>query len=145
MTILPMVDTGVTFYLSRRRFAIGPAVNEGLKIRRNRQISGFAEIRVTAGGLAAGRSRWRGASMRARPDNVVPFPHSRRRDLRCCPHCGTHSNVWQIGRLLWGYCDVHEVRWVVADLQQLPPQAMDRQQLRRGLEFLSSFVEISRV
>jgi hypothetical protein len=76
-------------------------------------------------------------------DNIVPFPLSRRRDLRCCPHCGTHSDVWQVGRLLWGYCDLHEVRWVVADLHRISPRAMDRQQLRRGLEFLSSFVEVS--
>lgn len=78
------------------------------------------------------------------PDNIVPFPQCRRRDLRCCPHCGTHSDVWQIGRLLWGYCDLHEVRWVVADLHHVAPAAMDRQQLRRGLEFLASFVEVSR-
>lgn len=82
--------------------------------------------------------------MAATRDNVLPFPLHRRRELRSCPHCGTRSDVWQIGRLLWGYCIRHEVRWVVADLQIVAPRAMDRQQLRRGLEFLSSFVEISR-
>lgn len=78
------------------------------------------------------------------PDNVVQFPLSRRRDLRTCPHCGTHSDVWQIGRLLWGYCDVHEVRWVVADYHDIAPEAIDRTKLRKGLEFLSSFAEVSR-
>ncbi len=78
------------------------------------------------------------------PDNVVPFPMSRRRDMRTCPHCGTHSDVWQIGRLLWGYCDVHEVRWVVADYLDVVPEAIDRNKLRKGLEFLSSFAEVSR-
>lgn len=77
-------------------------------------------------------------------DNIIPFPLSRRRDLRCCPQCGTHRDVLQIGRLLWGYCDAHELRWVVADFHEVTPHAMDRQQLRRGLEFLSAFVEISR-
>lgn len=82
--------------------------------------------------------------MTARADNVVPFPLDRRRDMRCCPHCGTYSDVWPIGRLIWGYCDAHRVRWVIADLKRVSPASMDRQQLRRGLEFLSSFVEVSR-
>ena len=77
-------------------------------------------------------------------DNIVQFPLNRRRDLNGCPHCGTHSDVWQIGRLLWAYCDVHEVRWVVADYHAVAPGALDRAQLRRGLEFLSSFAEVSR-
>ena len=76
-------------------------------------------------------------------DNVVPFPLSRRRELRSCPHCGTRSDVYRIGRLLWAYCDLHEVRWVVADLHQSSPESMDRQQLRKGLEFLSAFVEVT--
>ena len=83
-------------------------------------------------------------TMRNIPDNVVQFPMSRRRDMRACPHCGTHSDVWQIGRLLWGYCDVHEVRWVVADYHDVAPEAIDRNKLRKGLEFLSSFAEVSR-
>lgn len=77
-------------------------------------------------------------------DNVVQFPLSRRRDLRSCPHCGTRSDVYRIGRLLWAYCDLHEVRWVVADFHQSSPESMDRQQLRNGLEFLSAFVEVTR-
>ena len=78
------------------------------------------------------------------PDNVLQFPLSRRRDLRACPHCGTQSDVWQIGRLLWGYCDMHEVRWVVADFHATPADDLDRNKLRRGLEFLSTSVEVSR-
>ncbi|NND55269.1 MAG: hypothetical protein HKN56_09915 [Gammaproteobacteria bacterium] len=76
--------------------------------------------------------------------NIVQFPIDRRRDLKSCPHCGTRSDVYRIGRLLWAYCDLHEVRWVVADFHDASPNSMDRQQLRRGLEFLSSFVEVSR-
>lgn len=77
-------------------------------------------------------------------NNIVQFPLSRRRDMQCCPHCGTGSDVYRIGRLLWGYCEAHEVRWVVADYHDSTPASIDRQQLRRGLEFLSSFVEVSR-
>lgn len=76
--------------------------------------------------------------------NVVPFPLNRQRAVKSCPHCGTYSDVWKIGRLLWGYCATHEVRWVVADDKTVTPEAMDRQHLRRGLEFLSNFVEVSR-
>ena len=78
------------------------------------------------------------------PDNVVQFPLNRRRDMRTCPHCGTCSDVWQLGRLLWGYCDTHEVRWVVADYHTVSPDDLDRNQMRRGLQFLSSFAEVSR-
>lgn len=80
----------------------------------------------------------------ALPGNVVPFPLERRRELKCCPHCGTRSDVQRIGRLLWAYCDVHEVRWVVADFHDATPAAMDRRELRTGLEFLSAFAEVSR-
>lgn len=76
-------------------------------------------------------------------DNVVPFPLARRRELRACPLCGTQSRVYRIGRLLWGCCEQHELRWVVADLKRTTPEAMDRQQLRRRLEFLSGFIEVS--
>lgn len=77
-------------------------------------------------------------------DNVLPFPLSRRRELQSCPHCGTRKDVFRIGRLLWAYCDEHEVRWVVADLHDASPLSMNRQHLRKGLEFLSTFVEVSR-
>ncbi|MBT8083702.1 MAG: hypothetical protein HKN35_13445 [Woeseia sp.] len=77
-------------------------------------------------------------------NNVIPFPHDRARAVKCCPHCGKRSDVYRIGRLLWAYCEHHEVRWVVADFQDASPHSMDRQQLRRGLEFLSSFVEVTR-
>ena len=78
------------------------------------------------------------------PDNVIQFPLNRRRQLQGCPHCGTRSDVWQIGRLLWGYCDAHEVRWVVADYKQVTYATVNRRELRRGLEFLSTYAEVSR-
>ena len=77
------------------------------------------------------------------PTNIVPFPLNRRPVMRGCPQCGGRSDVWQIGRLLWGYCTDHKVRWVVADLQRVQGDNLDRRQMRRGLEFLSSFVEVS--
>lgn len=82
--------------------------------------------------------------MAATFDNVIPFPLDRRLNVRVCPHCGTQSDVWPIGRILWGYCDVHEVRWVVADYKNVVPETIDRHELRKGLEFLSSFAEVSR-
>ena len=82
--------------------------------------------------------------MAATPDNVIPFPMDRRATVRACPHCGEQTDVWPIGRILWGYCNAHEVRWVVADYKNVVPETVDRHQLRKGLEFLSSFVEVSR-
>lgn len=82
--------------------------------------------------------------MPAASSNVVEFPLDRRRELKSCPHCGTRSDVYRIGRLLWAYCDAHELRWVAADLHDTAPVSMDRQQLRRGLEFLAAFIEVSR-
>lgn len=76
--------------------------------------------------------------------NIVPFPLERRRRLNGCPHCGRRTSVWRIGRLAWAYCEAHAVRWVAADFKDLPPAGFDRQQLRRGLEFLASFDEVSR-
>ena len=76
--------------------------------------------------------------------NVVPFPLERRRGITGCPHCGRRTSVWRIGRLAWAYCEAHAVRWVAADLKDLPPGRFDRQQLRKGLEFLASFDEVSR-
>ena len=81
--------------------------------------------------------------MTSTSDNIIQFPLDRRRSIRCCPHCGTQSNVWKIGRLLWGYCRVHELRWVVADFKHVTPQSLDRRQLRHGLEFLSAYAEVS--
>jgi len=75
--------------------------------------------------------------------NIVPFPLGRCRRLKSCPHCGKCSNTWKIGRLLWGYCDYHEVRWVVADYKAVVPESVDRGHLRKGLEFLSRFVEVT--
>lgn len=76
-------------------------------------------------------------------DNIIEFPLNRRRHMRSCPHCGSRSDVWQIGRLLWGYCDVHEVRWVAADTQRVTRATINRTELRKGLEFLATFVEVS--
>jgi hypothetical protein len=88
-------------------------------------------------------------SLRSIPVNpssakVVPFPLDRRRTVQCCPHCGTYSDVWKIGRLLWGFCNQHEVRWIVADYKTAAQDTMNRQHLRKGLEFLARFAEISR-
>lgn len=76
-------------------------------------------------------------------DNVIPFPLTRRREFSGCPHCGKRTSVWRIGRLVWAYCDLHAVRWVAADLKRIPRDSMDRSQLKKGLEFLSAFDEIS--
>ncbi len=75
--------------------------------------------------------------------NVIPFPVHRRRDVRGCPHCGARNDVWQIGKLLWGYCEAHELRWVVANYNGVTRATINRCELRKGLEFLSSFVEVS--
>ena len=75
--------------------------------------------------------------------NVIPFPLNRRPVMRGCPQCGGRSDVWQIGRLLWGYCTDHELRWVVADLPDVSTDRLDRRRMRRGLEFLSGYVEVS--
>jgi hypothetical protein len=76
-------------------------------------------------------------------DNIIPFPLERRRQISVCPHCGTRSNVWLIGRLLWGYCNTHELRWVVTDYHRAARATINRRELTRGLEFLSSYSEIS--
>jgi hypothetical protein len=76
-------------------------------------------------------------------DNIIRFPLNRRRQMRSCPHCGDRRDVWQIGRLLWGYCDVHEVRWVVTDYHTVTKATINRRELRKGLEFLATFVEVS--
>lgn len=77
-------------------------------------------------------------------DNVIPFPLHRRREMRGCPHCGKRDDVWQIGRLLWAYCESHEVRWVVADYSDVTKATINRRELKKGLEFLSNFAEVSR-
>jgi hypothetical protein len=76
-------------------------------------------------------------------DNIVQFPLERRPNISVCPHCGTRSNVWQIGRLLWGYCEDHVLRWVVTDYHRAARATINRRELRRGLEFLSLYSEIS--
>ena len=77
-------------------------------------------------------------------DNVIAFPVHRRREMQGCPHCGRRDVVWQIGRLLWAYCETHEVRWVVADHVGATKATINRQALKKGLEFLSAFAEVSR-
>ena len=82
----------------------------------------------------------------AMPDthnNVIEFPLNRRTPMRGCPQCGSRGDVWQIGRLVWGYCTAHEVRWVVANLPDTSVLRLDRRRMRRGLELLSGFVEVS--
>lgn len=81
--------------------------------------------------------------MSSKANNILSFPLDRRRAISGCPHCGRHSDLWRIGRLLWSYCDQHEVRWVVADFKTVAPDTIDRQHLRRGLEFLANFIEVS--
>ncbi|NNF66593.1 MAG: hypothetical protein HKM98_03695 [Gammaproteobacteria bacterium] len=75
--------------------------------------------------------------------NVIPFPTRSRPCVRACPSCGTHTALWRIGRLLWGHCREHEVRWVAADLQHRLPGTVDLPQMRKRLEHLSEFEEIS--
>lgn len=82
--------------------------------------------------------------MAATPNNVIRFPIEQRRPVQGCPHCGKRDDVWQIGRVLWAFCATHEVRWVVANYVTVSKATINRQELRRGLEFLSSFVEVSR-
>ena len=77
-------------------------------------------------------------------DNVIPFPLHRARELKGCPHCGRRDDVWQIGRLLWAYCIAHECRWVVHDYARVSRATINREELRQGLEFLASYVEVSR-
>lgn len=74
--------------------------------------------------------------------NIIPFPLERRRPVGC-PQCGTYSDVQQVGRLTWAWCDRHGVRWVVADRPAPGPEAFDRRRLRRVVEFLAGFTEVS--
>lgn len=77
-------------------------------------------------------------------DNVIRFPLHRRREVRGCPNCGKRDDIWQIGRLLWGYCENHELRWVVADYEGVSRATINRREMREGLQFLATFVEVSR-
>lgn len=81
--------------------------------------------------------------MAAGSDNVIAFPLHRRHEISGCPHCGRRDDVWQIGRLLWAYCERHEVRWVVLDYEGVSRATINRRALRQGLEFLATFVEVS--
>ena len=112
------------------------------------QVSVFGIATIPAGPLRfesqLHRCGWHTLwSMAALPDNVVPFPVRPRRKLRGCPQCGARNDVWQIGRLLWGYCERHEVRWVVANYANVTRASINRRELQKGLEFLSAFSEVS--
>lgn len=82
--------------------------------------------------------------MSANANNVIPFPIHRRLELRGCPSCGTRGDVWQIGKLLWAYCETHELRWVVADYEGVTRATINRREMCQGLEFLATYVEVSR-
>ena len=82
-------------------------------------------------------------TMSAKTNNIIQFPVQKRRQINGCPRCGARSDVWQIGRLLWGYCEQHEVRWVVANYESITRATINRRELRKGLEFLSAFAEVS--
>lgn len=85
-----------------------------------------------------------GLEMSATIDNVIPFPLHRRREVHGCPSCGKRDDVWQIGKLLWAYCETHELRWVVADYEGVSRATINRREMCQGLEFLATFVEVSR-
>ena len=116
-------------------------VNRSLKSAIRKAACAQGESRVTAaGGADFGLSQ----SMAETPNNVIEFPLNRRPQVSGCPQCGRRGGVWQIGRLLWGYCDTHQVRWVVADLKSIRLELLDRERIRKGLDMLSSYVEVTR-
>ena len=82
--------------------------------------------------------------MTASAHNVIAFPLHRRREFSACPHCGRSDDVWQIGKLLWAYCEEHQLRWVVGDYARVSRATINREELQKGLEFLAAFAEISR-
>lgn len=75
--------------------------------------------------------------------NVITFPGHDCRSVSGCPHCGTQTDFWRFGRLLWAYCGEHELRWVAADFGRPASHGADRARLRHNLEFLSAFDEVS--
>lgn len=83
-------------------------------------------------------------AMTATADNVIAFPLQRRREFSACPHCGRSDDVWLIGKLLWAYCETHRLRWVVADYARVSRATINPRELKKGLEFLAAFAEISR-
>ncbi len=112
----------------------------GLSFHTNFRVSNTGESPVTA---VTSRVDYFFRIMPATTNNIIQFPLQRRREYPGCPQCGASSDVWQIGRLLWGYCEAHEVRWVVANYESVTRATINRREMRRGLEFLSSFVEVS--
>lgn len=89
-----------------------------------------------------GNLRFMNFSSQNSPSNVVAFPIQRRSLSRTCPECGTLSGTLRFGRILWGYCEDHETRWVATDFGKIA-EPFDRAQLRRSLNFLTDFVEVS--
>jgi len=85
-----------------------------------------------------------GREMSTTVDNVIRFPLDRRREIHGCPTCGKRDDVWQIGKLLWAYCETHELRWVVADCEGVTRATINRREMCHGLEFLATFVEVTR-
>lgn len=75
-------------------------------------------------------------------ENVIPFPAHACRVTQGCPQCGTQTNFWRFGRLLWGYCDEHELRWVAADFGH-PAASYNVRSILENLKFLASFDEVS--
>jgi hypothetical protein len=80
--------------------------------------------------------------MSATIDNVILFPLHRRLEMHGCPHCGQRDDVWQIGKLLWAYCETHQLRWVAADYVGASRATINRREMREGLEFLATFIEV---
>lgn len=109
----------------------------------DRRIAADDERSLTVGRLAAGsndtRSPWN-ADEKMPGADIIRFPLDRRRAIGC-PQCGTYSDAKQVGRLTWAWCDRHAVRWVIAD--RPTPPTVDRVQLRRMVEFLAGYTEVS--
>jgi len=120
--------------------ATGTIFDTSLSFRTN---PGWRNIRESRFTVKTGRFGYFFRIMQAKTHNIIQFPVHRRRETCGCPHCGTRSDVWQIGHLLWGYCERHEVRWVVANYESITRATINRRELRKGLEFLSAFAEVS--
>ncbi|MEM8983889.1 MAG: hypothetical protein AAGC71_12740 [Pseudomonadota bacterium] len=76
----------------------------------------------------------------ATESNVLRFPSARAR-LATCPHCGTITDTHRIGRLLWAYCDAHEMRWVARDFGTVPPSESP-DHVAQSLALLSRYAEV---
>ena len=135
-------DTAVSGFRHQHRGAalLSSDADAGLSFRTNFPGKNAGESLIT---VVRRRLDYFLQAMPTMTSNVIPFPVHRRREVRGCPRCGSRSDVWQIGRLLWGYCERHEVRWVIANYKNITRATINRRELRKGLEFLSSFFEVS--